>query len=1453
MITLLFALQFSGVQTFLTKKVAAYLSKELGTTITVEGVYFRPFSSLRLDKVYIEDLDQDTLLYINELNANIDLHKVGSGQLIMNDVSLSNAQFYLKKVQDSTSNLTFIIDYFKSSKEKTDQSSFNVQLKTLSLKSVDFKYKNYLATESLKGVNFNDIDLFGLSGELTNIDFENHLFQASIKNLRLTEKSGFVLKKLEGLVTVDRDNMEFKELYVQTNQSTFGEYIKFSYNDFSDFSDFINKVNVQADIKDARINSTDIEFFAPSIEVTKFNLGVSGTVSGKVNSFVGNKMLIKGGQATYFRGDIKVTGLPSIDHTIFDLNIEQIASNKKDLDKLVGDFSGRKEEVLPAFLSQLGQINYSGKLIGLYNDFQIDGALKTKIGQLDADLEISLKDNNMYRGRIASESFDIGEIIGNKSEIGIAAFQLAVDGNGFNLNEINANIDGEVKSLNFKKYTYHNIKLEGDVIDNFILGRLAINDSNLNLEVEGKVNFAEELPQYDLIAAIEKADLKAIGFYKDSLTIEGHIKTKFAGNNLNNIVGETSLKQIVLRMPSYSTSIDSLVLTANNIGVERHITISSDIADVVLNGEIDLNNFPAYFKSIIKKYIPSWKEELNTGDQSFDFALRLKRAEPLMMLFFPSIQIPDTVILNGKFSTDDSVANLNGYIPMLEIGKIKVKDIILDEVAMDESLHLTLTADRVNITDSLYVKNINISNILSDDSLRFNVKLSDIDANNQLDLNGLVEFRENERLLLSLLPSNVIINREDWKLEDRVNFDFIDGRTQIKNFELANGAQNVKINGWISKDPSDVLDVKFEKFDLSTLAGLTNPLGINLQGKLNGDFQLVSVFKNPYISADVNSSDIVYNDRGIGDMTLLAEMDPATNLVGLDMKIQYQGAETLKIKGSYDAVAQENSLKLNAALEDSEIVLFEPFLKKLVSDLEGTVSADIQIDGTPLNPIISGDCQFNQASFTVNYLQTRYTINDKVAVNNSSIELDNLTILDENEHKAIATGRVDMSTPLDPNIEVEVKAENFMVLNTTAKDNALYYGKAFGSGDFSFKGLTSSMDIDIKASTEEGTVFNIPLNASGTVSENEFITFVSKDSTFSASKSSYFDGLTLHIDLDITRNAEANIFTDLGKLSGTGNGNITMNITSLGDFEMFGDYVIQQGKFTFTAQDFINKIFEISRGGTIRWTGNPVEALINLTAIYEVRTSVRPLYVAAGRAGTDQRVVAQAEMILGGNLLHPEISFAIDFPIDSYVKDELQNYFSDANNVNQQALSLIVRRSFAPGTGTDLTTELNNTFLSAGTELAFNQLNNVISQSLNLNFVDFNIRSLNEASASIRLLNNRLMLTGGVTDRRGELNDFNLFSNQVASDVEALFLIRKNGNLLLRASNRLNNRNFLNPNDEYVSALGLVYRQEFDTVGEFFRRMFLLNRKKKDNEDDTTEEISAEEKSSSAVQGSRVN
>src|SRR5690606_10465724 len=114
-----------------------------------------------------------------------------------------------------------------------------------------------------------------------------------------------------------------------------------------------------------------------------------------------------------------------------------------------------------------------------------------------------------------------------------------------------------------------------------------------------------------------------------------------------------------------------------------------------------------------------------------------------------------------------------------------------------------------------------------------------------------------------------------------------------------------------------------------------------------------------------------------------------------------------------------------------------------------------------------------------------------------------------------------------------------------------------------------------------------PFNAAATIGENDFITYVAKDtSVFTPVKENFFKGLTMEFELTVGHSSVANLITDVGNIYGRGDGLLRLRITSLGDFEMFGDYIIDDGKFDFTSNNVINKTFEIKKGGTIRWTGN---------------------------------------------------------------------------------------------------------------------------------------------------------------------------------------------------------------------------------------------------------------------------
>ena len=1448
---MIFSLQFKGVQTYVAKKAASYLSEELNTRVDIASLYIRPFKSIVLDSLYIEDLQKDTLLFTQKFSVNISYLSLRNSKIIIKDVQLDNGKFFLKKYKDSTSNLSYILNYFKSSKAKKKKTSepYDLVFNKIILNDIDFRYKNYNYDQSIKGVNFNDIHLSKLNSTILDLDTKSHLLKASIRNLSFREKSGFILKNLSTDALIDTNQMEFKKLFLETNNSKIGDYFFMKYSSFKDFGQFISKVGLRSNFKNAKISSSDIAYFTSGLEHSSIALVVNGQINGYVNKLRARNLVVQSGQATYLKGNFSLTGLPNIKQTLLDLDFEQISTNSKDINFILAKAVGNKKTPIPQFADKFGTVNFKGRFSGFINDFIAYGEFKTKVGRIETDLNMKIIENAIpsYSGRIKAFDFDLGSLL-DRSDLGRTSLTADIKGKGFKVSSLQEQIKGSIQYLEFKDYKYSNISIDSRLASKVFNGKILINDPNVNLDFDGKIDLNQSIPAFNFIASIKNANLLNLKLAKDSIKFDADLNTNFSGSNLDNIEGSVAINRIHLTNSQNSFDIDSVNLKAVGLGRNRSLQIESDLLEASIKGEYDLKTFPSYFKSVASKYIPSLGLSfVEPGKQDFEFSLNIKYFEPLSMLFAPALRIPEQANFSGKFVSEKNIANLSGFIKLVQFNKIKINNLIIDESTAEDAMNLFITSDRIDITDSLYIQNINIANILRNDSLSLNIKLSDKNAINQLDLNSLVEFKSNgeQMMQLSILPSDVIINNETWKIQEKVSFSFDDGRTKdqefnllrrtkISGFELFRDNQMLTINGYVSKDPTDELLIGFNQFKLTTFNTLTKPLGITMDGILNGKAKFSGIQDVKNIEAAIRIDSLNYNNLAVGNLNLSAGLDNSTGLINVNMDTENKGKKTMDITGTYNAKVDENSLNMLVKMDDNEVLLFEPFLKKLVSNLTGKITAELSVQGKLSKPEINGSLTLKDAGMTVNYLKTPYRISDKVEVKNTVIILNDLKIRDIKNNIATANGTVDLANVNNPDIQINIAANKFMALNTSAKDNPLYYGIAFGSGNFSFSGPTNDMRIIIDAKTEAGTVFNIPLNSSATVSQTDFITFVAKDSSLNKPKETSFKGLTMNFELQVDENSEVNIFTDLGKLTGRGESQLSMNITSLGDFEMYGDYNISSGKFEFTAQDFINKIFKISEGGSIRWTGNPVEAAINMKALYEVRTSISPIYLAAGRtAASEQKVLAEAVMNLSGPLLSPSVAFDINFPSDAYIKDELQSYLSDVNNTNQQALSLIVRRSFAGGSNSNIGSAATSTFINAGTELFFNQLNTVLSQSLNLNFVDLNIRSLNDASASFRLLNDRLILTGGVTDRNksnGSFSEFNVIGDgaSVARDVEALYLIKKNGDLVLRASNKINNRSFLSnlSTDEYVSALGLVYRKDFDNFGELLG--FLLGNQRKE-------------------------
>lgn len=1431
---MLFSLQFAAVQTYLTQRVADFLGKELQAKITLEKVFFKPFSTLTLHNLAVVETSGDTTLSVKELHASLNLRNFFNNKITIEELKLEEALLNYEVYADST-NLTKYIRLFSKPKTAKKKPSKKLELKIDKIQFANNKLRliNHKYKYPRRGVNFANLYITELSGTVDKIKIDS-VKTARISKLTLKERSGFSLKELSSEVVLSDHKMEFSKLVLRTNRSQLRDYLAFKYNDIKDFGEFIDKVQVTLLLKNSSVDSRDIAFFAPDVEQIRFFTEIKrAQLKGTVKHIVARDVDMTTAQHTRLSGNFRIIGLPNINKTIFDFDIAQLNSTAPDIELLVAQLSNAKTFNLPSAIHHLKKIHYQGLFKGHYNDFDVKGNLSTGLGSLQTDAHIRIDKELAYDGSIKSNSFLLGDFVEQKF-LGKTGFNLEFEGWGLSPNVLQASFKGTIHSFHLQNYNYQQIRLEGTVQNRILNVNGSVQDPNLEMNYDAELDWNGEQPNYKILSTISYASPNKLQWLtKDSVIIHhAQLSTELNGNSLNTLKGNTTVQDLLFTTTKGEFLIQQIDFAASGNQNNRKIDLTSDVLDIHLKGNIDLNTVVPYFRSLAMRYAPAINIETTPyNPQNFNLEVKVKSFKPISALLDPNLKLDDGAQLNAQFSSEDYTAQFEAYSPSITYKGIKISNLTINENADQRAFSLNINADRINFSDSTYINHIAISNVLANDSLVFNIELSDKKATNYLNLNGDIYFAYHQPANIHLRPSEIIINRENWNINDDARLRVSKGKIYIENLLVSHDRQKIRFDGILSND-DDRLQVKFNDFSLASLGGVTRPLGIDLQGDMNGELNITSVFRKPLASANIHTSPILYNDIPVGKLDLRADFEPVAGSVLIDLQLLDEQRRGILVNGNYNLYDENEPLNLKGTLKETDLTIFQPFLSNLVSDLRGKGNANVDIKGTFKNPKITGIGRFTGAEFTVNYLNTHYFVNNQTAlVENNAIILQNLVLRDIKGNRAQANGLVNLQKLANPYIDVDLRASNFMILNTTFKDNNLYFGTAFASGIFKFKGYTSAIDIDINVKSETGTSITLPFNTAMTVSESDFVYFVSKDSTENQKKDKQrvLQGLTMNMNLNFTPEAEVNLQTTMGSLKGNGNGNINMKISSLGDFEMFGDYVVRSGKFHFTAQDFINKFFDIKEGGTIRWTGNPSEAIINLNAIYQQRTAIGPLYNAAGHSGENERVLAQADMLIKGTLSQPDVTFDLNFPQNPYIKDQLQSYLSDANNINQQALSLIVRRSFTPSSTNEIGREVNNTLLSAGTEIAFNQLNNIISQSLNMNFLDLNIRSFNDASASLRLLNDRLVLSGGISDRSNyEATDLTFFRQGVTTDAELTFKLRKEGNLLLRAYNRPYTRNFLirSTDAEYISAIGLAYRQEFNSLGEFWRKIWQRSNRK---------------------------
>ena len=401
-------LRTSPVQTWITQKIAAYYSEKLHTKVEVGGVDIGFFNKIILEKVYVQDLHKDTLLYAQKIALSIGKINRETHHIFIKNVEFKNMQLALITYKNEKDlNLQFIIDEFTSTDTTADTTSTGWHFKFggLALNNVDFKLQDRNDTSTTTGINFSDLHAENIHAQISDVEFFGDTIRASINHLSTIEKSGFQLRDFTCYVKLSPVGMELDQLHVVTAESDISTDLIFKYKKYTDFiHDFDDNVHMKAVFNKSRLEMNDIAYFSPDLKGMYKTISISGDISGTVSDLRGKNMNILFGDNTQFSGDVDMTGLPNFSETYMHLDIDRLTTTRGDLEQIpIPPFNEQKTLEVPENIGLLGKIIFQGNFSGYYSDFVAYGKFSTALGNISSDMDMkkpSENDTVTYSGKI---------------------------------------------------------------------------------------------------------------------------------------------------------------------------------------------------------------------------------------------------------------------------------------------------------------------------------------------------------------------------------------------------------------------------------------------------------------------------------------------------------------------------------------------------------------------------------------------------------------------------------------------------------------------------------------------------------------------------------------------------------------------------------------------------------------------------------------------------------------------------------------------------------------------------------------------------------------------------------------------------------------------------------------------------------------------------------------------
>ncbi len=1472
-------LNYSVVQSVVASYAGNRCSSAWGGELRIGSIGCNPLNHLVLRDVLMVSPENDTICTAEKMSFRFDGFPFGDGGLSFSSAKLHKVDYHLQ-IDSNGLNFKHIINYYKSRRDTTERAKmgkFVVLIDELVLDDVtyhqDLKDKrNCEEWGSGVGVDVKHMAWNNIKARIRNLRVDADNVTCKIDRFVTKERSGLEVKEMMMNVYVTRSGISVTNMTFETGDSRLIGDVVLNYRNWKSMGHFMDSVQLNCHFKDGSYGGMrDAAYWAHTLRGMDQQIDVKGWIGGTVSDLYAEDVILAFGDETYIEIDAAMRGLPVMDSTVINASIGRMHTSYRDLVsvKHPRDITIKTADLLKKF----DKIDISATFAGTINDFYAQLELAGNPGSLLGDVRMNRLSGGQYayEGEFQSDGLNIGQLAPNKwmSRSGV---EMKFSGKGFDPKTMKASLDGRLKHTMFRGHKIGGeTTFDVDASDGRITGVVNVEDVLGKVNGEVEMQYREQGMQYIAKVDVDGLDLKNLGLWYDerdeAAKVDGKIDGRYYVMDNGNSRGRINLEGLHLKTSRGSCEIQEAQLVASERNYWKDLTFKSDIMDAQMRGYYGYESIGAMVRNFVAQYIPSGTnndeetENLGWADGEFELSAEWKGGGGVTELFVPRLMLSRGTNVQLNYNKVES------FKPIVRSdsigwGSLRVYNIGVNGVSVSDNYRMRISSDEIKAGAVLLSENADVVLESSRNGARCRLYWDNGDeAVGGGDIN-LRLLSEGERVGLVVDPSKVSIGGDIWRLDGSNGDTYIDSKGyEIGGISLTCGNQKMMLSGARRGEATDSIELSLNEFGVGVLNTFLKTKGMSLDGTLNGGVRVGFLRKDaesedvPYVNADVKMKDLSFDGEELGDARLRSTWNAELNELNVYLtsnRLVNNGSEIemdepLDVSGYITLGGDEPDLNLRGNIEGLGMKALQPLVRSFSSDVDGKIYGEFDVNGTVSSPDIQGYLYVDKGKMKIDYLNVSYQFTDTIWMDEGVIRLDKFEVQDGRGGSALLNGRIEHKGFNDMRFDIDVESNEFLCMNTTARQSEQYYGQVKASLDGVVSGAIDNLDVVLNARTLDGTSLHIPINDQRELKEVDYIHFVSdrdyeieehitliSDNNRNEKVESIGEGsgVRLTINVEATPEMRLELPIDFSSVSAdvnaVGAGDLQLQVGGGKPFSLIGDYELSDGTVSLDVLGVLGKEFTIDDGSSITFRGDISTSIFDIKAVYGQRVNLSTLTGSLSATESQKPVLVENVIQLSGNLKSPEISFDLRLPnADQSVQEEVFAYI-DRNNERDmlnQTVSLLLFKRFYNSSTTSNADMGGVSATEEGYGLVANTVGGMVSDMVQ--FVDINFAyqagnalTTDQYAVDISKEWNKFYFesTFGFGGEAREMSDMG-GNNNMTGDMLVGYKI--NPRLHLFVFNRSNTNDYTRSDLPYKQGVGLKYTRDFDRIVE------LLGRKEK--------------------------